>query len=171
MSWFVVDCEADGPIPHLYSMVSFGVVKVDEGLQTTFYGQTKPISDLWEPEALAISGFTREQHLRFDDPKSTMEKFYQWIIKHNSNGRPIFMSDNLAFDWQWINYYFYRFIGKNPFGFSGRRIADIICGLEKDLRFQWKHLRKTPHSHFAVDDAKGNAEAFLLMCKNHRLRL
>ena len=28
---------------------------------------------------------------------------------------------------------------------------------------KWKHLRETRHSHNALDDAKGNAEAILKM--------
>ena len=45
MAIFVVDVETDGPIPGDYSMISFGVVLLDEKLETTFYGQLKPISD------------------------------------------------------------------------------------------------------------------------------
>ena len=36
MSYIVVDVEADGPIPHIYSMVCFGAVVVDEKLDKTF---------------------------------------------------------------------------------------------------------------------------------------
>ncbi len=57
MSLVVVDIEADGAIPHKYSMVCFGAVIVEPGLSKTFYGQTKPVSDDFIPEALAISGF------------------------------------------------------------------------------------------------------------------
>ena len=56
----MVDIESDGPIPGDYSMVCFGAVVVEPGLEKTFYGQTKPISGKWIPEALAISGFSRE---------------------------------------------------------------------------------------------------------------
>jgi hypothetical protein len=42
-----------------------------------------------------------------------------------------FVSRNLAFDWQFINYYFHRYPGGNPFGFSGRRIGDLYAGLVK----------------------------------------
>jgi formamidopyrimidine-DNA glycosylase len=42
----IVDVEADGPIPSKYSMVSFGAVVVEAGLSRTFYGQTKPISQI-----------------------------------------------------------------------------------------------------------------------------
>ena len=45
MSYFVVDVEADGPIPAEFSMVCFGAVLFDGPLDKSFYGQTRPISD------------------------------------------------------------------------------------------------------------------------------
>ena len=160
MSFIIVDVEADGPIPAEYSMVCFGAVLFDEVLNKAFYGQTRPISDRFVPAALEVSGFSREQHLMFDDPKAIMERFAAWLVA-NSNGRPVFVSDNLAFDWQFINYYFHRFLGENPFGFSGRRIGDLYSGLVKDAykATEWKKYRITRHTHNPVDDAKGNAEA------------
>ena len=160
MSYIVVDVESDGAIPNKYSMVCFGAVIVEPTLSKTFYGKLKPISEEWNPEALAISGFSREEHEAFDDPKEVMEKFAKWISE-NSIGKPIFISDNPAYDWSFINYYFHYYLGKNPFGYSARRIGDLYCGMVKDSHAQWKHLRKTTHTHHPVDDAKGNAEALL----------
>lgn len=162
MSLIVVDIEADGPIPHKYSMVCFGAIVVEPSLAKTFYGRTRPVSEEFVPEALAISGFSREQHSTFDDPRAVMLEFRDWLGE-NSQGRPVFISDNLAFDWQWINYYFHYFTGENPFGFSGRRIGDFYAGLEKDFfaASKWKKFRRTGHTHDPVDDAKGNAEALL----------
>ena len=110
--------------------------------------------------SLAVSGFSREQHLGFDDPKSVMEAFALWLEQH-AKGRAVFVSDNVAFDWQFINYYFHRFLGRNPFGFSGRRIGDLYAGLVKDASkaTEWKKYRVTKHTHNPVDDARGNAEA------------
>ena len=51
MSLYVVDVEADGPIPGKYSMVSFGAVLVEPGLGRTFHGKTRPISEAFLPEA------------------------------------------------------------------------------------------------------------------------
>lgn len=172
MSIFIVDVESDGQVPHLYSMVCFGAIKVSSDLKETFYGQTKPISDIYVPEALNVSGFSREQHLLFDEPEKTMKKFVSWV-KSTSVGRPVFMSDNLAYDWQWINYYCHRYTGDNPFGFSGRRIGDIYSGLEKDFfkASEWKKYRKTTHTHNPVDDAKGNAEALQQIAKIYGLKL
>ena len=162
MSWFVVDVESDGPVPGRYSMVSFGAVLVEPSLSQTFYGQTRPISEQFIPDALAVSGHSREQHMAFEDPAAVMRRFRGWLAA-TSQGRPIFVSDNVAFDWQWINYYFHTTLGENPFGHSGRRIGDLYCGMVKDSFAGWKQLRKTPHTHHPVDDAKGNAEAVLAM--------
>ena len=164
MSYFVVDVESDGPIPIKYSMVCFGAVAVHPSLSTnfpTFYGKTRPISDEYQKEALSISGFGRNQHLLFDDPKIVMQQFADWIDQNNQGGKPVFITDNLAYDWQWINFYFHYFLGRNPFGYSGRRIGDLFCGMKHDCRASWKHLRKTIHDHNPVNDAKGNAEALI----------
>jgi len=75
MSYIMVDIESDGPIPGDYSMVCFGAVVVEPGLNRTFYGRLRPISERFIPEALAVSGFTREQVLAFDAPEVVMKQF------------------------------------------------------------------------------------------------
>ncbi|NCD07669.1 MAG: exonuclease [Spirochaetia bacterium] len=165
MSYIIVDVESDGPFPESntgYSMVCFGAIVVEPSLSKTFYGQTRPISSLYQPNALAISGFSREQHEKFDDPIKVMNDFSEWI-KTNSKGHPIMISDNIAYDWMFINFYLHKFVGSNIFGYSGRRISDVWAGYNNNMYVKWKHLRKTSHTHNPVDDAKGNAEALLEM--------
>ncbi len=162
MSWIVVDVEADGPVPGLYSMISFAAIIVDKDLNKTFKAFTCPISEKWDSLALHISCASRDEHLQYPHPANAMRQFVIWL-KENSKGHPVFISDNLAFDWQFINYYFHSFIGKNPFGFSGRRIGDLYCGLVKDAFAKWKHLRDTEHTHDPLDDVRGNAEVILKM--------
>lgn len=164
MSFISVDVESDGQIQGIHSMVCFGAVVVEPSLSKTFYGKIRPISDIYNPEALDISGFSREEHLTFDEPEKVMAEFADWIAKC-SKGRPIFISDNNGYDFPWINWYFHKFYGKNPFGWSSRRIGDLYCGLTRDAYSTWKHLRKTKHTHNPVDDAMGNAEALLEMGK------
>jgi len=113
----MVDIESDGPIPGDYSMISFGAVLVNEQLDKTFYGKLRPISDKFIPEALAISGHTRNETLEFDDPEKVMTDFANWI-KENCKDRPVFISDNNGFDWMFICWYFHHFTGVNPFGYS-----------------------------------------------------
>ena len=171
MKHISVDVEADGPCPGLYSMVSFGAVVVERNLDNVFYGQTKPISDHWIPESLAISKITREEHKAYDSPEKVMMMFTDWLTSIDNN--VVFISDNPAFDWQFINYYFHAYTGGNPFGHSARRIGDLYCGLTNDMRNnrKWKRLRKTKHTHNPVDDAKGNAEALLAMSEKYDLNI
>ena len=79
MAYIMVDVESDGPIPGDYSMISFGAVLVNDALDQTFYGQLKPISEKFIPEALAFPGFTREDTLSFNDPVQVMTEFKNWI--------------------------------------------------------------------------------------------
>ncbi len=162
MSLFVVDVESDGGLLGTHSMVCFGVVMVTPELDKTFYGKTRPISPIYVPEALAVSGFSRATHETFDDPKKVMTDFDAWL-KDNSKGRPILISDNNGYDASWINWYFLTYLGKNPFGWSSRRIGDLYCGMQMDMWAGWKKLRTTKHSHHPIDDAMGNAEALLKM--------
>lgn len=170
MSYFAVDVEADGPIPGDYSMVCFGAVLIDKALQTTFYGRIRPISERWLPDALAISGFTREETEEFAEPGTVMTEFKQWLDQH-TRGRAIFIADNNGFDWQFINWYFHHFIGENPFGYSSMNLSSFYNGVVRDTFQTFKHLRKTRHTHNPVDDAMGNAEAFLAMIELYNIKV
>jgi hypothetical protein len=162
MPYIMVDVESDGPIPGDFSMISFGAVIVEPELNRTFYGQLQPISEKFVPEALAVSGFSREQSLEFEAPATVMRRFQEWIVA-SCKGRCLFVSDNNGFDWQFINWYFHHFLGANPFGFSSTNLGSLYKGMQKDTFVNFKHLRKTKHTHHPVDDARGNAEALLQM--------
>ncbi len=170
MSYIMVDIESDGPIPGDYSMICFGAVLVEPGLSRSFYGRLKPISEKWIPEALAVSGFSRAETLQFEDPTQTMQAFADWL-KAESDGKPMFISDNNGFDWQFVNWYFHHFLGRNPFGFSSANLGSLYKGLVQDTFKNFKHLRKTKHTHHPVDDAKGNAEALLTMKSDLGLKI
>jgi DNA polymerase III epsilon subunit-like protein len=169
MSYVMVDVESDGPAPGLYSLVCFGAIVVTPALDRTFYGQLRPISDRFIPEALAISGFSREQHAQFPDPAVTMKQFADWVAA--TGRRPIFISDNNGFDWSFINYYFHRFTGGNPFGHSSQNLGSLYKGVVKDAFATFKHLRHTAHTHHPVDDARGNAEALLRIKRELGLKI
>jgi 3' exoribonuclease, RNase T-like len=167
MSKFIVDVEADGPCPGLHSMVSFGCVKFEKrgNLSTDFYSHIiRPISNIWVPSALAISKITRDEHeASLNSPVDVMLRFRNWLKEHNTKGSPVFFSDNNGFDWQFINYYFHVFSDDNPFGFSSQNIGSLYKGQMRNMSKNFKHLRKTKHSHHPVDDARGNAEAMQSM--------
>lgn len=178
MTWIVVDVEADGPMPgdgpdpHSgFSMASFGAVPVvPEVTKASGYysGILKPITANVQPGAVASHGVPYEKRAAEGrEPggeSGVMAEFAGWL-ERTARGRCVFVSDNLAFDWQFINWYCWRFLGRNPFGFSGRRIGDLWAGYKNDPRAAntWKEMRKTPHTHHPLDDALGNAEALLEM--------
>jgi 3' exoribonuclease, RNase T-like len=170
MAYVMVDVESDGPIPGDYSMISFGAILVDENMDKSFYGKLVPISDKYVPEALAVSGHTREETFSFEDPKKVMENFAIWL-KGLGQDKIIFISDNNGFDWMFICWYFHHFIGNNPFGHSSQNLGSLFKGLVKDTFQNFKHLRKTQHTHHPVDDAKGNAEALMIMKKEYDLKI
>lgn len=157
-----IDVESDGPCPGMHSMICFGAVIVEAGFQRTFYAELKPISAVYIPEALAISGFSREDTMKFPDPRDAMQNFEIWLTK-NIDGRPVCWSDNNSYDMGFMNYYFWQQLGRNPFGWSSANIGSFYKGIRKDTYSKFTHLRDTKHTHNPVDDAKGNAEALLKM--------
>lgn len=60
-----------------------------------------------------------------------MARFEQWL-KANVSDRPMFVADNNGFDWQFINWYFHHFLGRNSFGFSSMNLGSLYKGLMKD---------------------------------------
>ncbi len=141
-----VDCEAPFGVgsPAVGDMTEFGAVDIGslkKGDISTFHGP--------------------------DCTPSTFIRFRDWL---KPKMPVVFISDNPAYDWQWINYYFWKYQGANPFGHSARRIGDFYAGLTGDFwkTSQWKKLRQTKHDHNPVNDAKGNAEALLRMLKGER---
>jgi hypothetical protein len=129
-----VDCEGHGPAPTLNDETLFEFGAVDYKSKQAFHGQ----------------GATKE----------TFEKFNDWL--NQLPGRLIFVSDNPAYDWQFINYYFHKFLDRNPFGHSARRISDFYAGMKGNFfdSQSWKKWRITKHDHNPVHDALGNIEAF-----------
>lgn len=170
MSYIMVDVEADGPIPGDYSMIALGAILIDDCLDKTFYACLKPMTDRWQSDSLEITGFSREETLAFDEPAGVMTQFDAWLSKHNRNHLH-FVSDNNGFDWQFVNFYFHHFLGRNPFGHRSLHLGSLYMGATRRMSGNFKHLRRTAHTHHALDDARGNAEAFLSLCKEFEVKL
>ena len=94
----------------------------------------------------------------------------EWVAEVGG-GRPMFISDNNGFDWQFVNWYFHHFLGNNPFGHSSTNLGSLYKGVAKDMFVNFKHLRKTKHTHHPVDDARGNAEALLRIKEEYGLKI
>lgn len=172
-----VDTEASGPCPGLphSAMTELGAVHYESG--NTFYARFYDTNNL-ESGAREII----RPHVQIEcdmasldgvGPADVYQYFKNWLwhwCKLDSTKNAVFVSDNLAFDWQWVNYGFHLHLGEMPFGFSGRRINDFYAGLVGDFTNQsrWKKLRVTTHDHNPVNDAMGNVEAFRRILNGER---
>jgi hypothetical protein len=149
-----VDCEARGASPVRGTMTEFGAVHYDS--RDTFHG----VLHRGHPDpANPAVPIVLEQ---VSTPAIVAPAFADWLRQCVSNARPVFVSDNPAFDWQWISAMFAVAEIDNPFGHSARRISDFWAGLNlswADTQ-SWKRFRVTAHDHDPVHDALGNAEAF-----------
>ncbi len=141
-----VDCEG-GPAPGIGGgLREFGAVIAHN--RATFHGVIKLYTT------------------RVTDPEKEREVFLDfngWLTYHSKlYGRPVFVSDNPAYDWQFINEAFHRILRHNPFGHSARRIGDFYAGTMGDWAKtqEWKRYRITEHDHNPVNDAMGNLEAW-----------
>jgi hypothetical protein len=172
IKYFAVDVEADGPIPGDYSMIWFGAVIVEPGLGRTCEGKLRPISQNYKPDALAVSGLTREDTENFNSPDKVMKEFVQWVKGNlKTDERPVLVSDNNGFDWMFMCWYMWHFAGENPFGYSSANINWLYKGVTKNFFKSFKHLRETTHDHNPVNDAKGNAEAFMKIAAQINFKL
>src|ERR1700759_1044991 len=92
----IVDCEAWGGAPSVGRLTEFGAVHYESG--ETFHGM------IWEhrsdPDNPAQS--LRPKKL-VKPPGFVFEQFGIWLRDLPDKRRPVFVSDNPAYDWQWIN--------------------------------------------------------------------
>jgi DNA polymerase III epsilon subunit-like protein len=58
-----------------------------------------------------------------------MTQFRAWLRGlGGKDAKLVFVSFNAPFDWSFINYYFYKYLGENPFGFSALDIKAYYMG-------------------------------------------
>lgn len=163
-----VDVETSGPIPGEYSLLQIGACAVDRDI-APFRCYLKPTSAKAVPEALRVTGLSlsRLQDVGLE-PEQAMSSFSAWINGVARTGEvPVFVGFNAPFDWSFINYYFHRFSGENPFGISGVDIKAMYLGV---ARCRWDETRADKIAeelgvegrgdHDALNDAMFQAELF-----------
>lgn len=166
-----VDVETSGPIPGEYSLLSIGACDVDDDSKS-FSIELKPINSNADPKALEVTGLSLEDLAkRGAAPAAAMAAFATWANTLAGDDRAlVFVGFNAPFDWSFVNYYFHRFTGGNPFGFSALDIKALYMGVTgstwTDTRSSQiaKHLLPERHGdHDALHDAKYQAELFRLI--------
>lgn len=149
-----VDVEARGSSPVNGTMTEFGCVHYPS--KKTFHGVLF-IGDP-DPENPAVPVVGE----RVNEDYDIAQYLNVWLQEVCGNARPVFVSDNPAYDFMWIAGMFDKAGLPNPFGHSGRRISDYYAGLKNNWSNTqgWKKYRVTSHDHNPVNDSMGNVEAF-----------
>lgn len=124
-----VDVETSGPIPGEYSLLSIGACSAFDP-DIGFTCQVKPISDQFDPKALEVTGLSMKDLASCGlEPDKAMTAFFDWLSSlAGPDDTIVFVGFNAPFDWSFINYYFHRFVGENPFGFTALDIKALYMG-------------------------------------------
>jgi len=166
-----VDVETAGPIPGEYSLLSIGACDAEDDARS-FSIELKPLNANADPKALDVTGLSLAGLAeRGADPAAAMEAFAAWATGLAGDDRAlVFVGFNAPFDWSFVNYYFHRFSGGNPFGFAALDIKAFYMGATgatwADTRSSQiaKHLGPERRGdHDALHDAKYQAELFRLV--------
>ncbi len=170
-TYISVDVETAGPNPAQYSLLSIGACTVHEPL-ATFYVELHPDQPDFLPESLSISKLSMEILAETGlSPVEAMATFADWVAQVTPPGnRPVFVALNAPFDWMFVNDYFHRHLGRNPFGHSALDIKALYMGLtgarwqETNLHRLAKRYQMEMHlTHNALQDAIDQAEVFRLI--------
>jgi len=159
------DIEADGPIPGIYSMLSFAsaAYTADKQLLGTFSAnldtlpeaQVHPDTRTWwdkNPKAWEIC------RQNCQTPSEAIQKYVDWL--NQLPGKPVFVGYPAAYDFMFVYWYLIKFTGESPFSHSALDIKTFAMAVlkkpfrETSKRKMPKHwFDDLPHSHVALDDA------------------
>jgi DNA polymerase III epsilon subunit-like protein len=166
-----VDVETAGPNPSQYSLLSIGACMVADP-RRTFYVELQPVNSDATPEALRVSQLSlAELAERGLPPAEAMARFEAWLgAQVPPIRRPVFVAFNAPFDWMFVNDYFHRFLGRNPFGHTALDLKALYMGLtgvcwsQTTMRHvSARYLGSRPLTHHALQDALDQARAFRRM--------
>jgi hypothetical protein len=148
--WIMVDIETSGPIYGQHSMTELGaaVGSVARGTIETFEALIQPVSD---EVKTSRESFARAQREGIP-PVEAMRRFADWCRPYLQQ-KAHFVARPAAFDWPWIVYYAWTYLGENPFGFKA------VCA---SSWFEAQHKRfRVDLPHIAVKDAEIQLTHFL----------
>lgn len=176
------DVEADGPIPGVNSMLSFGSAAYlkDKTLVSTFSvnlellegAQPDPKTMEWwqtQPEAWNAC---RQSPI---SPNQAMNDYLLWLDA--LPGSPVFVGYPVAFDFMFVYWYLIRFTGRSPFSHSALDVKTYAMALldkpyrqsvKRNMPGEW--FDDLPHTHLALDDAIEQGALFCNMLNWHQKR-
>ena len=176
------DIETDGPIPGDYSMLSFGVVALDETghVHDTFTENLMPLPGArqcpktmawWkgQPEAWEACMKSRKE------PLYTLHAFVEWVEDLKKTHAVTMVCMPAGFDYMFMYWYMIKFAGQSPLSFSCIDMKTYVMATQK-LPYRASSKRNWPkrwkpktakHTHIALDDALEQGLTFINMHKEN----
>jgi hypothetical protein len=148
--WIMVDIETSGPVIGRHSMTELGAVVGSQltGVTDRFDVLIKPIGTEVKTSKASF-GRALERGL---EPAEAMRRFAAWS-RPLLDRRATFVARPAAFDWPWIVWYAWTYLGENPFGFKAVCASSWFDALGKRFDVQLPHV--------AVQDAEIQLAHFL----------
>jgi DNA polymerase III epsilon subunit-like protein len=171
-----VDVETAGPSPAIYSLLAIGACLVFNPAQH-FYVELQPLSMASAPEAAEVHRLSLERlAIEGLPPAEAMARFANWLKSAIPQGKhPLFVGFNAAFDWMFVNDYFHRFLGHNPFGHAPLDVKSFYMGMSGGQwcdtsmrRLALRYLGGRQLAHHALEDALIQAELFRKLLADSR---
>jgi ribonuclease T len=170
-----VDVETAGPYPARYAMLSIGACRVDDP-EHGYYVELQPASMEFQPDALKVCGLDPDRLADYGaEPAEAMRNFAAWVeaqvgAQAGDDKAAVFVAFNAAFDWMFVNDYFHRFLGRNPFGHSALDIkayhmalAGVTWGQTSLETVAEYYGLSCVLTHHALEDAQVQAVLFQRM--------
>ena len=159
------DVEADGPIPGINSMLSFGSAAylADKTLLGSFTANLEVLPgavfdpktmEWWKRQPEAWNACRKN----LQSPQNAMKNYLTWI--KNLPGIPVFVGYPASYDFMFVYWYLIRFTGGSSFSHSALDIKTYAMAMlkkpyrrsvKKNMPKRW--FDKLKHTHCALDDA------------------
>jgi DNA polymerase III epsilon subunit-like protein len=138
----MVDVEAAGRAPSLYSLLSIGATLISNP-SARFYIELCPDKAQYEKEAIRAIGHDDLSYFyRYGvRPSEALSCFATWVQSLRLTS-PLFVAHNAAFDWMFYLCYMVAYGIENPFGYK-----------PFDTASAYGHIMTTPIPHHAGEDS------------------
>lgn len=146
-TWYCIDIECSGPVPHLYDMLSLGAVPVlDHGPRlevsdTRLYVEICPTAPRVDPGAMKVNGLDLDRLRRDGLPlREALEQLTAFVEATRTPGsRAVFVGHNAPFDWSFVSYAYALAGLDNPFGYKALDTKALAMGV---LGLHWFDANK-----------------------------
>ena len=183
------DIEADGPTPGVFSMRSIGMVGlcIRDGksvTEWTFERNLAPLEGAIDDTSTVRWFFNSARdaweylNTNVVDPQTAMRDLNDDLIHLRNKFELVPCAWPAAFDWQYLNYYMWKFVGTNPLGYNCICMGSYLRGIEgipsttTDIDSYWDKyadIVKATHTfkaHRALDDALLQGLTFMEIIKS-----